>query len=61
MFGAVEVNGQLLNQFDQDHLFMKRALALAAYQTATGRTLLVVCRSDEGAAALAADLEFFLG
>lgn len=36
MFGAVEVNGQLLNQFDQDHLFMKRALALAA--RAAGRT-----------------------
>ena len=38
-----------------------RALALAAYQVATGRTLLVVCRSDEAAAALATDLEFFLG
>ncbi len=38
-----------------------RALALAAYQAATGRTLLVVCRTDEVAATLAADLEFFLG
>ena len=38
-----------------------RALALAACQVGAGRTLLVVCRSDEVAAALAADLEFFLG
>ena len=38
-----------------------RALALAAFQAATGRTLLVVCRSDEVAATLATDLEFFLG
>ncbi|MFB3817081.1 MAG: transcription-repair coupling factor [Candidatus Methylomirabilales bacterium] len=38
-----------------------RALVLAAWQTGTGRPLLVVCRTDEVAAALAADLEFFLG
>ncbi|HSB69294.1 MAG TPA: transcription-repair coupling factor [Candidatus Methylomirabilis sp.] len=38
-----------------------RALTLAACQTGTGRTLLVVCRSDEVAATLAADLGFFLG
>jgi transcription-repair coupling factor (superfamily II helicase) len=38
-----------------------RALALAACQAGTGQTLLVLCRSDEVAAALAADMEFFLG
>jgi len=38
-----------------------RALALAACQTGLGRTLLVLTRSEEVAAALAADLEFFLG
>ncbi len=38
-----------------------RALALAAWQVGTGRTLLVLCRSDEVAAALAQDLAFFLG
>ena len=38
-----------------------RALALAACQAGTGRTVLVVCRSEEVAVALAADLEFFLG
>ncbi len=38
-----------------------QALALAACHTGTGRTLLVLCRSDEVAAALAANLEFFLG
>jgi transcription-repair coupling factor (superfamily II helicase) len=37
-----------------------RALALAACQTGTGRTFLVLCRSEEVAAALATDLEFFL-
>ncbi len=38
-----------------------RALALAACHAGTGRTCLVLCRSEEVAAALAADLEFFLG
>src|SRR5574341_1136210 len=38
-----------------------RALALAACCVGTGRTLLVLCRTDEVAAALTADLEFFLG
>jgi transcription-repair coupling factor (superfamily II helicase) len=38
-----------------------RALALAAWQVGTGRALLVLCRSDEVAAALARDLAFFLG
>lgn len=38
-----------------------RALVLAACHAGTGRTLLVVTRTDEVAAALAADLEFFLG
>ena len=38
-----------------------RALALAACQVGTGRTLLALCRSDEVAAALAQDLVFFLG
>ena len=38
-----------------------RALALAACRTGTGRTLLILCRSDEVAAALARDLTFFLG
>jgi len=38
-----------------------RALALAAWQLGAGRTLLVLCRSDEVAAALAQDLTFFLG
>ena len=38
-----------------------RALALAACHTGTGRTFLVLCRSEEAAAALAADIEFFLG
>ncbi len=37
------------------------ALALAACHLGTGRTLLVLTRTDEVAAALAADLEFFLG
>jgi len=32
-----------------------RALALAAWQVGTGRTLFVLCRSDEVAAALAQD------
>ena len=38
-----------------------RALALAACHVGTGRTFLVLCRSEEVAAVLAADLEFFLG
>jgi transcription-repair coupling factor (superfamily II helicase) len=38
-----------------------RALAIAACHVGTGRVLLVLCRSDDVAAALAADLEFFLG
>ena len=38
-----------------------RALALAACRTGTGRPMLVLCRSDEVAAALADDLSFFLG
>jgi len=38
-----------------------RALALAAWQVGAGRTLLVLCRSEEVAAALAQDLVFFLG
>ena len=38
-----------------------RALALAACSGGTGRALLVLCRSDEVAATLAADLAFFLG
>jgi len=38
-----------------------RALALAACQVGTGRTFLVLCRSDEVAAALHRDLIFFLG
>ena len=38
-----------------------RALALAACQVGTGRTFLVLCRSDEVAAALHRDLVFFLG
>ena len=38
-----------------------RALALAACQVGTGRTFLVLCRSDEVAAALHQDLVFFLG
>ncbi len=38
-----------------------RALALAACHVGTGRTFLVLCRSEEVAAALATDLEFFLG
>jgi len=38
-----------------------RALALAACQVGTGRAFLVLCRTDEVAATLAADLEFFLG
>ena len=38
-----------------------RALALAACQVGTGRTFLLLCRSDEVAAALAQDLVFFLG
>ncbi len=38
-----------------------RALALAACHVGTGRTFLVLCRTEEVAAALAADLEFFLG
>ncbi len=38
-----------------------RALALAACQVGIGRTFLVLCRTEEVAAGLAADLEFFLG
>ena len=38
-----------------------RALALAAWQGGAGRTLVIVCRSEEVAAALAQDLTFFLG
>jgi len=38
-----------------------RALVLAACQVGTGRPLLVLCRTEEVATALAADLEFFLG
>src|SRR5512137_47190 len=38
-----------------------RALALSACQVGTRRTLLVVCRSDEVAEALARDATFFLG
>ena len=38
-----------------------RALALAAWQVGTGRTIFVLCRSEEVAAALAQDLAFFLG
>ena len=38
-----------------------RALAIAACQAGTGRRFLVLCRSDEVAAALAQDLAFFLG
>jgi len=38
-----------------------RALALAACHGGTGRAFLVLCRTDEVASALAADLEFFLG
>ncbi len=38
-----------------------RALAVAACQVGTGRTFLVLCRTEEVAAGLAADLEFFLG
>jgi transcription-repair coupling factor (superfamily II helicase) len=38
-----------------------RALALAACHVGTGQTLLILCRTDEVAATLAADLEFFLG
>ncbi len=38
-----------------------RALLLAACHAGTGRPLLILCRTDEVAAALAADLEFFLG
>jgi transcription-repair coupling factor (superfamily II helicase) len=38
-----------------------RALALAACHAGTGRALLVLTRTDEVAAGLAADLEFFLG
>ncbi len=38
-----------------------RALALAACHAGTGRALLVLCRTDEVASELAADLEFFLG
>jgi transcription-repair coupling factor (superfamily II helicase) len=38
-----------------------RALAIAACQIGTGRSLLVLCRTDEVASALATDLEFFLG
>jgi len=37
-----------------------RALALAACHVGTGRALLALCRTDEVAATLAADLEFFL-
>src|SRR5574341_711895 len=38
-----------------------RTLVLAACHAGTGRPLLVLCRTDEVASALAADLEFFLG
>jgi transcription-repair coupling factor (superfamily II helicase) len=38
-----------------------RALVLAACQAGTGRPLVVVCRTEEVASALAADLECFLG
>jgi transcription-repair coupling factor (superfamily II helicase) len=38
-----------------------RALALAACHSGTGRAILVITRSEEVAAALATDLEFFLG
>ncbi len=38
-----------------------RALAVAAWQVGTKRSLFVLCRSDEVAAALARDLSFFAG
>ncbi|HTU02166.1 MAG TPA: DEAD/DEAH box helicase, partial [Candidatus Sulfotelmatobacter sp.] len=38
-----------------------RAMALAACQAGAGRPMLVLCRTDEVAAALADDLTFFLG
>ena len=58
LFESLEAPGAMLLQGLHGP---SRALALAACQVGTGRTLLVLCRSEEVATALATDLEFFLG